>query len=337
MNLVLSLVAVSLLALVGFVGAKANLTTFFGVIVPYLAVLIFLGGIVYRVVRWAMAPVPFRIPSTCGQQKSMDFIKHDRLESPFTTLEVIARMALEVLFFRSLFRNTKASIEGGKRLTFGTTKWLWGASLVFHWCFLIILVRHFRFFAEPVPMLINLMGDLDSFFEIGLPLLYLTDVGIMLGLTYLFLRRVVLPQIRYISLAADYFPLVLILGIVISGIVMRYFWKVDVVGVKALTMGLMSLSLAAPQGIGALFYVHLFLVCALLAYFPFSKLTHAPGVFLSPTRNLANNSRWRRHVNPWNDDVDVHVHTWDEYCEEFKDKMEACGMLPEPKADGKEE
>ena len=48
-----------------------------------------------------------------------------------------------------------------------------------------------------------------------------------------------------------------------------------------------------PTGIGPLFFVHLFLVCVLLAYFPFSKLLHWPGVFLCPTRNLANDSRMR--------------------------------------------
>ena len=37
---------------------------------------------------------------------------------------------------------------------------------------------------------------------------------------------------------------------------------------------------------------------ALAAYFPFSKLMHMAGVFLSPTRNLANNNRMVRHVNP---------------------------------------
>jgi hypothetical protein len=33
-----------------------------------------------------------------------------------------------------------------------------------------------------------------------------------------------------------------------------------------------------------------------MAVFPVSKLLHAPGVFFSPTRNQADDSRERRHV-----------------------------------------
>ena len=336
MNIVTALVAVLVLVLLGYVGGKvAGLAYFFGVLIPYLAVAAFVIGLVYRVIKWASSPVPFRITTTCGQQKSLSWIKHDRLENPFTTLEVIARMALEVLFFRSLFRNSKTDLAEGKKLVYGTNFWLWGASLAFHYCFLFIFIRHFRFFSEPVPFWLNAMADLDSFFQIGLPLLYLTDVVFVAAVTFLFIRRVLSPQLRYFSLMADYFPLFLILGIAISGILMRYFMKVDIVGVKALTMGLLHMSFARPPTeIGAIFYVHLFLVCSLIAYFPFSKLVHAAGVFLSPTRNLANNNRWRRHVNPWN--PEVKLHSYEEYCEEFKDKMEECGLLPEPEAAKKE-
>jgi len=85
-----------------------------------------------------------------------------------------------------------------------------------------------------------------------------------------------------------------------------------------------TFSPVAPEGLGALFFVHLFLLSALLAYFPFSKLVHMGGVFLSPTRNLANNNRRKRHVNPW--DYPVKVHTYEEWEEEFRDKMKAAGL-----------
>ena len=64
--------------------------------------------------------------------------------------------------------------------------------------------------------------------------------------------------------------------------------------------------------------------CTLLAYFPFSKLMHMAGVFLSPTRNLSNDSRIVRHVNPWN--YPVKVHTYEEYEDEFRDKMIEAGL-----------
>ena len=129
---------------------------------------------------------------------------------------------------------------------------------------------------------------------------------------------------RYISLANDYFPLLLLLGIALSGFLLRHWVRTDVVGVKELAMGLVGLSPVVPEGIHWLFYVHLFFVSLLFAYFPFSKLMHAGGVFLSPTRNLANNNRAVRHVNPWN--YPVKVHTYEEYEDDFREKMKAAGL-----------
>ncbi|MCJ7494252.1 MAG: menaquinol oxidoreductase, partial [Deltaproteobacteria bacterium] len=94
--------------------------------------------------------------------------------------------------------------------------------------------------------------------------------------------------------------------------------------VKELASGWFRFTPVVPDGIGLPFYVHLFLVCVLLAYFPMSKLMHMGGVFLSPTRNLANNSRTRRHINPWNSPVKVH--TYEEYEDEFRDKMKTAGL-----------
>jgi nitrate reductase gamma subunit len=147
---------------------------------------------------------------------------------------------------------------------------------------------------------------------------------ISIALLYLIFRRIVDSSVRYISMAADYFPLFLILSIVVTGILMRYFDKVDLIKVKELAIGLFTFHPAVPDGIGIMFYIHLFLVSALIAYFPFSKLLHMPGIFLSPTRNLANNSRMKRHVNPWNHPV--MVHTYEEYEDEFREKMRDAGL-----------
>jgi len=296
----------------------------FGVVVPYVALVVFFVGIIYRVVTWARSPVPFRIPTTCGQQKSHPWIKANNLESPHNTFGVIGRMALEILFFRSLFRNTKAELRDGPKLVYGSDKWLWLAGLVFHWSFLIIVLRHLRFFLESSPIWVSLIETMDSLFEIGVPALYLTDGAILAAVTFLFLRRVIIPQMRYISLPADYFPLFLILGIGITGVLMRYLFRVDVAGVKELAMGLVSLRPTIPEGLGVTFYIHLFLVSVLLAYFPLSKLMHMGGVFLSPTRNLANTNRMSRHVNPW--DYPVKVHTYEEYEDDFREKMRDAGL-----------
>jgi nitrate reductase gamma subunit len=121
---------------------------FIAVIVPYAAVVLFLVGFSYRILRWAWVPVPFRITTTCGQQKSLPWIKPAPLDNPSTSWGALGRLILEVLLFRSLFRNTKVEFRDG-RPVYGGAKWLWLAGLAFHWSFLFIVLRHLRFFTDP--------------------------------------------------------------------------------------------------------------------------------------------------------------------------------------------
>jgi nitrate reductase gamma subunit len=319
-----SLIAVVAIFLLAYVGVEGlGLDYLFGVIIPYLAVATFLIGFAQKVMGWARSAVPFQIPTTCGQQKSMDWIQNNKLDCPTTTRGVVGRMALEILCFRSLFRNTKMGLQGG-RIFYKWEIWLWVAALAFHYSFLAVIFRHLRFFTNPVPMPVALAEKIDSFFQVGLPVVYASGIVLLVAVTYLLLRRILIPQIRYLSLPADYFPLYLIIGIAITGIMMRYFTKVDITNVKALTMGLVTFHPVTPEGISGLFYAHLLFVSTLLAYFPFSKLMHLGGVFLSPTRNMPTDTRARRHVNPWN--YPVHVHTYEEYEDEFREKMIEAGL-----------
>ena len=325
MKALFSFIVVLFLVLVAYAGVElANMRFLFGVVIPYAAVASFIIFMIVRILKWGSSPVPFRIPTTCGQQKSLPWIKQSKLENPSSVLGVLGRMALEVFFFRSLFRNLKTQTHEGTQLAYGEAKWLWLAGLAFHWSFLLILIRHLRFFTEQVLFPVQILEMLDSFLQIGAPLLYMTDVVLLAAVFYLFLRRIGIPQVRYISLFADYFPLFLILGIGLTGVLMRYFIKTDVVSVKMLAMSLVSFKPAVPNGIGVIFYIHLFLLSVLFAYFPFSKLVHMGGVFMSPTRNMVANNRWKRHVNPWN--YPVHVHTYAEYENDFREKMKNAGL-----------
>ena len=324
-NYMYSLIAVIVLFLLAYIGVKLPGGEFlFGVLIPYLAITIFIVGFIYRITDWARSPVPFRIPTTCGQQKSFPWIKPAKIDNPSTTGAVIARMVLEIVFFRSLFRNTKCELKEGNKLSYEWEKWLWLGALAFHWAFFTVLTRHMRFFLEPVPACLQLLEKLDGFLQIGLPGLLLSGVVLLGAALFLFLRRIFTPQVKYISLASDYFPLFLIMGIAFTGILMRYFTKVDVVGIKGFTMGLVTIKPLVPEGIGSLFYIHLFFVSVLLAYFPFSKLMHLGGIFMSPTRNLTTNSREKRHVNPWN--YPVKVHTYQQYEDNFREKMIEAGL-----------
>ncbi len=324
MGILFSFAVVIAIVLLVYAGVGIGLNYLFAVIFPYIAFLAFVIGVTYRVVNWGRSAVPFRVPTTGGQQTSLPWIKANKIDNPTTSYGVILRMIFEVLLFRSLFRNTKTELREGPRLVYGSEKLLWLAAIAFHYSFLVILLRHFRFFAVPVPSPIEFLEFIDSFFQVGAPLVYITNFVIVIALLYLLYRRLAMPQIRYISLPSDYFPLFLILGIAASGIIMRYFDKVDIVGVKQITMGLIAFRPFIPDGIGVIFYILIALVCTLFAYFPFSKLVHMGGVFLSPTRNLANNNRLERHVNPW--DYPVKSRSYEDYENEFRDKMKKAGI-----------
>lgn len=327
MKYAFSFLAVIALVLIAWLGSQIpGMPYLFGVALPYLALMIFLGGFVYRVVHWAKSPVPFSIQTTCGQGKSLDFIKQNKLEAPDTTAEVVARMFLEIVLFRSLFRNTKSEIHDGPQITYESSKWLWLFALIFHYSFLVVVIRHLRLFLDPVPACLGWLEFADGFFQIWTPVLYLTDVGLLAGVVLLFGRRLITRHVRFISLVNDYFPLVLIFAIALTGVIMRYFLRtdIDIVNIKQLTVGLVTFSPVIGAKIGAIFYIHIFLVCVLLAYFPFSKLMHMGGVFMSPTRNMKNNTRAVRHVNPWN--PRILPHSYAGYEDEFREYMVDAGL-----------
>jgi nitrate reductase gamma subunit len=327
-----SFIAVLGLFLIAWGGVSIGLQWVFGVIIPYLAVLIFVTGFIRKVMGWSRSAVPFAIPTTGGQTKSFPWIRNSKFDSPDSKFGVLVRMALEILTFRSLFRNTRMKLGGGK-LFYQLEIFLWVGALAFHYAFLTVLLRHTRFFLEPVPWCVQLLESVDSFFRLeiiypqfqfGLPAVYLSGIVLLAAVVYLALRRILIPSVRYISLASDFFPLLLIFGIAFSGILMRYVTKINIEAAKQLTMGLVTFHPTVPAGIGAIFYIHLFFVSVLLAYFPYSKLMHLGGVFLSPTRNMLANTRAYRHVNPWN--YPVHVHTYEEYENDFREKMVEAGL-----------
>ncbi len=325
-----SLVVVLLIAAIAWVGAGAGLAPFFGVVLPYAAVIVFIAGMIWRMVWWAKSPVPFAIPTTGGQEQSLDFIKQAKIDCPSTTWGVVKRMFLEVVCFRSLFRNTHAVIleddpvSKGPRSIYYSSQWLWCFSLIFHYSILFIVIRHFRFFMEPVPCVITWVETIDGIMQIGSPRFYWTGGLALVALLFLLCRRLWNHRLRYISLVNDYFPLWLLLSIVCSGICLRYFDKTEVSQVKIYLMGLTHFSPVSAFGINELFFVHLTLVCVLLIYFPFSKLAHMPGVFFSPTRNMKTDTRRERHINPWN--PPKQYFTYPEYEDTYREAMAEAGL-----------
>ncbi|MDR3357608.1 MAG: sulfate reduction electron transfer complex DsrMKJOP subunit DsrM [Desulfovibrio sp.] len=332
-----SLLLVLLIGAIAWAGSAAGFASLFGVALPYLAAAVFVVGMIRRMVYWAKSPVPFRIPTTGGQEQSLDFIRQAKIDCPGTQAGVFARMFLEVCLFRSLFRNTEADARAGLPANSGpgsvyySSKWLWCFALLFHYCFLLVFLRHFRFFAEPTPQWVTWLETLDGLMQIGAPRFFMTGGILLAALLFLLGRRVFNGRLRCISLVNDYFPLWLLLGIVCTGICLRYFDKTEIAMVKIFIMGVTQFSPVSAEGIAPLFFVHVALVSTLLLYFPFSKLTHMAGVFFSPTRNAANDSRRVRHINPWN--PPKQYFTYAEYEDAYRDVMAEAGLPLEKEPD----
>ncbi len=224
----------------------------------YVAAAVLLAGVGFKIRQYAATPAPLRIPTT---------------PAPTTGTGVALRMTREVVFFESLFK---------------ASKWTWAFGWVFHAALLLVLLRHLRYFQQPV----------------WTPVVWVQFVGIyagiamVAGLAGLWARRWLVDRVRYISTPSDHLHLALLCAIGLSGLGMRFVAPTDIVAVKAFMLGLMRFDLQ-PLPADPLLLLHLALVALLMLIFPISKLLHAPGLFFSPSRNQADNPREVRHLAAW--------------------------------------
>nr|WP_174564720.1 respiratory nitrate reductase subunit gamma [Solemya elarraichensis gill symbiont] len=87
----------------------------------YIALAIMVIGVARRVIMYAKAPAPLKIPTT---------------PAPTTQTGVVMRMFREVVFFESLFKSTK---------------WTWIFGWMFHMGLFAVLARHSRYFNSLMP------------------------------------------------------------------------------------------------------------------------------------------------------------------------------------------
>ncbi len=224
----------------------------------YLATAIFAGGLAVRIYGYARTPAPLKIPTT---------------PAPVTRGGVALRIAREVVLFESLFKSNL---------------WTWACGWLFHAGLALVLLRHLRYFQEPVWGWVALLQPFGIY----------AGFAMAAGLAGLWVRRVFVARVRFISTPSDHLMLALLLAIAVSGLAMKYVAHTDIVAVKAFFLGLMRFDWQ-PLPADGLLYAHLGLVALLLLIFPFSKLLHAPGLFFSPTRNQIDDSREHRHLAPW--------------------------------------
>jgi nitrate reductase gamma subunit len=232
-------------------------TIFFGVLF-YAAAFVGVAGLAVRVVAYARTPAPLKIPTT---------------PAPTTSGGVALRMLREVALFESLFRSNL---------------WTWAFAWLFHAGLALVLLRHLRYFTEPVWWWVAAVQPFGIY----------AGFAMAAGLAGLWIRRIAVDRVRYVSTPSDHLMIALLIAIAASGIAMKFVFHTDIVAVKAFFLGLLAAAWQ-PLPRSAPLYVHLALVALLIAIFPFSKLLHAPGIFFSPTRNQVDDPRERRHVAAW--------------------------------------
>jgi nitrate reductase gamma subunit len=229
----------------------------------YVATVLLIAGLGYKIRQYWITPAPLKIPTT---------------PAPTTRGGVVFRMAREVALFESLFKGNK---------------WIWLFGYMFHVGLALVLLRHLRYFTEPVwgwVVLIQPFGMYAGF-------------AMVAGLLGLWARRIFVERIRYITNPSDHLILALLVGIGASGLMMKFVAHTDIVAVKTFFIGLMQFNIQ-PLPSDPVLLLHLALVAVLMIIFPLSKLLHAPGVFFSPSRNQVDNPRESRHLAPWAAELD---------------------------------
>jgi nitrate reductase gamma subunit len=156
--------------------------------------------------------------------------------------EIYMTMFLDIIFFRRLFVENKL---------------LWIGSWTFHVSFFLVILGHLRYFIEPVPACIRVLQPLGVFAGYVLPL----------SLLFILVIRIASGRNKYVSYY-NYFLLIMILLISLTGILLKKFYRTDLLAVKKYMLGILTFS---PESLppGLLFIIHFLLVLLLVPYLPF--------------------------------------------------------------------
>jgi nitrate reductase gamma subunit len=217
-------------------------------ITPYIAVIVFVGGLAFQAYRWRQAkPVPAKL---------------SLFPRPKSRLGRLADALVDMFTLKGLFRvNTL----------------LWAGAFIMHIGLLLLLLGHIRVVTDYYFLwdLLN-WGDSEThtFSSVaGLSAGFL----FMVPLFYLLARRWG-GSVKYLSTPEDYFVLVLLIAIGVTGNHMRMVLEVDQHAMREFMQGLFKFNwMPVPESSGISFIWHFALVQLLMIYFPFGKLLHTIG------------------------------------------------------------
>jgi len=164
----------------------------------WVATLVLVLGIAFKVRLYWKTPAPLKIPTT---------------PAPLTQGGVFIRMFKEVVFFFSLFRANKL---------------LWVLGIGFHYALALVLFRHARYFQESTWFIVDVIQPFGKY----------AGFLMVLALLGLLARRIFIDRIRYISAPSDMAMLGLLILIGVSGLMMKFVEHTDILMVKQFFIGL---------------------------------------------------------------------------------------------------
>jgi nitrate reductase gamma subunit len=221
-------------------------------ILPIFTVLFFLGGLFYRIFIWKNLAAP----------------KMTLYPAPKTSKDRFVSLMKETFLFSSLFKADKN---------------LWFMGWIFHAMLALIFIGHFRVLSYlPDRMLASMGMSTDAIGTMSTTAGGGAGIVVLIAVIIILLRRMMTPRVKEISSAGDYFAMLLILAVIITGDAMRFFAHFDLNQTRDYFYALITFSASAEMAPTNIWFLSHFLLAQLLIiYIPFSKILHFGGIFFT--------------------------------------------------------
>jgi len=253
---------------------------FVGQVFPYIAAGVFLAGMAWRVWTWLRVPTPFPLTLSPASR---------------TLTERAITFGKELALFRGLWAGDRG---------------LWLAAWLMHVSLAMVIGGH----------IVGIATLGNEFTAIGLTsehsqalsgvMATVSGLILLVALLVLLYRRTAIPEVKRLSDPADYFDLLLILSVVVSGMHMRLTSiEVDIAAIRTYMAGIMSFQ-PIPIPNEGIFISHFFLVNLLLIYFPFSKLVHLAGSIVNRAMLIAPPPVYPSATNMRSNSIQSNVQMW---------------------------
>lgn len=220
-----------------------------GGILPYVAVVVFVVAMIHRINAWIKAPQPGKMTLTPAPKGSL-----------------ASSVLAETFLFPSLFKGDKL---------------LWAFSWIFHVSLALIALGHIRVVTGLIDSILMSMGmSVEGVGWMSSTFGGAAGIVILATGTLLLIRRLTTQRVREISGAGDFFALLLILAIIVTGNMMRFGGEhFDLAQTRVWAWSLLTFSPVVPAS--GTFLVHALLAQILIIYMPFSKILHFGGIFFT--------------------------------------------------------